>query len=236
MKDHLSYLETGEGGKKRKKGAEKEKYLNDVRWKGTTNTVHWDIKPTKDFIPDMDVVGNFKILQKTSHLTNIHVIDENDYPRKYNCPEALLYDFCPVRLEYYDRRRDYWLEELGKDHAKESGRYKYVKAVVDKKLNMYQEDADLERDMIKLGLKKVGCKENKDGEVKESFDYLLSMQMRSMTMKKLEEIKKEVEKIKAKIDELEGKTSKDLWKEDLVSFRAAYAKFLKTRKEESDCK
>jgi len=240
VKEHLSYLETGdkpEGKKTKKKAEEKKRYLLDVRWKGSPNTAVWDIKPTKDFIPDMDVVGNLKILQSVSPLTNIHVIDENDYPRKYSSPEDLLYDFCPRRLEMYDRRREYWLEEYGKDHAKESYRYIYVKSVVDKKLNMHQEDAKLEADMLKLGLKKMpGGKENKDGEIIETFDYLLSMQMRSMTVRKLEEIKKEVDRIKAKIDELEAKSGKDLWKEDLAAVRVAYEKFLKTRKEEVDSK
>jgi DNA gyrase/topoisomerase IV subunit B len=240
VKEHLAYLETGErpkGSKKKKKKDDKQRYLLDVRWMGTTNTAVWDIKPTKDFIPDMDVADNLKILQTVSPLTNIHVIDEHDYPRKYSCPEDLLTDFCPKRLEFYERRKDYWLGEYEKDLEKESDRYKFVKSVVDKKLNMYQQDDKLEADMLKLGLRKISTgKENKDGEIKESFDYLLSMQMRSMTVKRLEEIKKDVDNIKAKIDELSSKSAKDLWKEDLAAFRAAYAKFLKTRKEETDSK
>lgn len=238
VKEHLAYLETGtlpEGAKKKKKQEEKRSYLLDVRWKGTTNTAKWDIKPAKDFIPDMDVAGNLKILQAVESLTNIYVIDENDYPIKYDSPESLLLDFCPRRLEYYDKRRDYWLEEFAKQHAKESDRYKFVKAVVDKKLNMYQDDDKLEAAMYKLGLRKIqGEKKDAEGNGIESFEYLLSMQMRSMTVKRLEDIKNEVDKIQAKIDDLEAKSAKDLWREDLSKFKVAYAKFLKTRIEESD--
>lgn len=221
MKEHLEYLLTGNPPPKSKK-KKTDRCLIDVKWKGTTNTVHWEIKPTKDFIPDMNVKDNFKILQTTSSLTNMVVLDENDFPRKYTCPEDLLKDFCIMRYTMYTKRKNYWLSTYQKDLQKESNRYKFVKAVIDKKLNMYQEDEDLEQDMIGLKLTKVD----------ETFDYLLSMQMRSMTKKRLEEIQKEIDKIQIKISELKNQTESDLWNDDLDRFLVAYQTFLKTRKEE----
>lgn len=228
MSEHLEYLKSGNPpeGSKKKKG---ERCLADVKWRGTTNTIHWEIRPTKDFIPDMEVVGNFKNMQNTQSLTNMHVLDQNGFPKKYTSAEDLLQDFCKERLRYYEMRREYWLKTYKRDLAKETDRYKYVKAVVDKKLNMHQTDEKLEADMEAMGLRKISDVNEKKAK---SYDYLLSMQMRSMTIKKLEEIKKEVERLKALVKELEGKTSGDLWLEDLETFKVAYAKFLKTRKEE----
>ena len=232
MTEYLEYLLSGTPpeGSKKKKG---DKYLKDVRWKGTTNTIHWDILPTKEFIPDMNVVGNFKNLQNTFSLTNMHVLDSNGYPRNYSSAEELLQDFCKERLRYYELRKKYWLTKYKQDYQKESDRYKYVKAVVDKKLNKHQKDDALEADMKKLGLRKVvgGADEGKE-DSKATYNYLLSMQMRSMTVKRLEEIKKEMISLKKKVDELEEKSESDLWLEDLAIFKTAYKKFLKTRKEE----
>jgi DNA topoisomerase-2 len=237
LKAHIEYLWTGDppAGSKKKKG---DIYLSDAKWKGSVNTVLWEIKPTKDFIPDINVSGNFKCLQTTGSLTNMYVIDENGYPRKYSRPEDLLIDFCKKRMEYYDMRKNYWLEEWEKDLAKETDRYKYVKAVVDyqtskgaKGLNMHQTDEKLEEDMLALGLRKIS-NDKEDSETEGSFNYLLGMQMRSMTIKKMEEIKKEMDKLKAKVADMQNKSASDLWKEDLAIFKVAYAKFLKTRKEE----
>ena len=227
MKEYLEYLLTGQppAGSKKKSS---DKYLADMRWKGTANTAIWEIKPTKDFTPDIETRGNFKNMQNVFSLTNMHVIDENNYPRKYSSPEGLLVDFCAKRLEFYGKRKNYWTREYQKQFDKESDRYKYVKAVIEGKLAMKQEEAKLEASMLKLGLRKAS-----DAKGKVSFDYLLSMQMRSiMSANKLDEIKKEVARVKALLDGMKSKTSKDLWKDDLGLFREAYAKFLTTRREE----
>lgn len=245
MTEHLEYLLSGTPPEKSKK-KKGEKYLRDVKLKGTINAPVWDIKPTKDFIPDMNVTGNFKNMQNTFSLTNIHVIDENNFPRKFASPEELLGEFCPRRLSFYDKRKAYWLKKYKIDVQRETDRYKYVKLVVEKKLNMHQKGEKLELDMKKAGLRKFATKkESKNTEDDEeevdvlaaeatnvSYDYLLSMQMRSMTVERLAKIKEEMEKTQVKLDELENKTSKDLWRGDLERFKVAYAKFLKTRKEE----
>jgi DNA gyrase/topoisomerase IV subunit B len=227
MKEYLEYLYTGQppkGSKKKKT----DRYLTDIRWKGTANTAVWDIKPVKDFIPDMEVVGNFKNMQNVFSLTNMHVIDENNYPRKYSRAEDLLDDFYVKRLEFYEKRKSYWTREYQKQFDKESDRYKYVQAVIEGKLAMKQEDSKLEAAMLKLGLRKAA-----DAKGKTSFDYLLSMQMRSiMSANKLEEIKKEVEKIKTLLNHMKNNSAEELWLEDLEKFDIAYEKFLKTRREE----
>ncbi len=225
MKEWLEYLYTGsppEGSKKKKAD---QTYISDLRWEGSANSPHWEFKPTKEFIPDINVKGNFKNMQTTGVLTNMHVLDENGYPRRYTSPEDILQDFCIVRLRYYGLRRKHQLSLLRKEYVKEQSRSIFVRAVspqLDNTLDLYQDDAEVEAAMIDLGLEKSD----------DSFDYLLSMQIRSMTVKRLEQIEKDILKIKVKIDELEAKTPEELWVSDLDRFDTAWAKYLKTRKEE----
>ena len=222
IKSHLEFLMTGvnTNSKTKKKS---ESYLADFNEYGTINTIHFEIKPKKNFIPDIDTKGNFNILKNKHSLKNIVVLDENGYPRRYSTPENLLYDFCKKRLEFYGIRKKYWLDVYNQQLKKERNRLKFVKSVNEKKLIMNQEDSDVEKDMLELGLQKID----------ESFDYLLSMQMRSMTVKKIEEIKKEIEKIKNKIKELEDKEPEQIWSEELDEFVNAYEIFLKTRNDDT---
>lgn len=213
---------TSKAKKEPKKEVKLEKCLNDEK-RGTCplNEVLWYIQPTADFTPDINVPKNFKILQKKYSLTNMVVIDENDYPRRYDSAEALLHDWCVKRFEYYGLRKSYWMNFYIKELIQEKNRYEFVKAVQEGNLNMQQDDELIESDMIAMGLEKVD----------ESFNYLLSMQMRSMTLRKMNDILEEIEKIQTKLDVITKHTKESLWKEDLASFKVGYAKFLKTRKE-----
>ena len=121
------------------------------------------------------------------------------------------------------------MKKYKKDLEKETDRLKYVSAVVEGELNMHQEDVDLEHDMENMGLRRI---ETTPGRGK-TFDYLLSMQMRSMTTKKMDEIRKEIKEIKAQVVYYKTHTAVELWRSDLVRFRKAYAKFLTTRTEET---
>ena len=63
-------------------------------------------------------------------------------------------------------------------------------------------------------------------KINDSFDYLLSMQARSFTQAKVEELQREIDKLQAKIDDLTSKSEYDLWISDLAEFKAEYAKYL----------
>ena len=104
-----------------------------------------------------------------------------------------------------------------------TNKYIFVKAVVDRDLDMHQPPEPLEADMKALSLKRMGDEEN--------YDYLLNMTMRSMTPKRLTDLKKEKEKWTTIRETLKEKSDEDLWNEDLDRFQVAYKKFLKNRTE-----
>ena len=221
FKSYLEYMKTGvpPAASKKPKG---EKYILDYKEFNTPNTVGFHILPTSDFIPDINVASNFGCLKKKGSLANMVAIDQNDYPQTYECAEDILAAFCPFRLTYYNRRKEYLLGKYQDDRKWASNKYQYVLAVVEERLVMYQkgdEDGRLESDMEELEL------ERKDGNYK----YLLSMEMSSMREKKLESLKKQLDKIDEEIKALSSKSGADLWREDLDNFVVAYNKFLKTR-------
>jgi hypothetical protein len=116
---------------------------------------------------------------------------------------------------------------------------------------MHQKDQALERAMLSLGLVKLvpeskvgvtdfgvdeaegeevesGETEGKEEDPKANFEYLLSMQMRSMTARKLAEIKKELEKIQGLLDDYEASDEATLWERDLQAFEEAHEKHEQT--------
>jgi len=222
LKEWIEYLWSGTPPEKSKKKKAERTFLTEQRWRGTINSVLFEITPTKDFTPDIDVAGNFKILQTTRTLTNMHVIDENNYPRRYKSPQDLIKDFSKMRIVYYKKRKIYNLKTWNQDLIRETGRRKFLIAVRDGTLNINQDEDILEVEMIKKKFVKVD----------DSFDYLLDMKIRTMTPKRLAQVEKDIQAIKDKITDLENTTESDLWRADLDKFDAAWIKFQKTRKEE----
>jgi len=245
LKIYIEYLESGNTpeGKSEKSWPKLEtKCITDYRAYNTGNTVYFMIKPAKGWNPDIDT--NLKLLTKTYKFTNMVTLDSNNYPTRHATVEDILSQWCTKRLKYYHLRYKYLLDSLAKELKKAQNKYIFVKAVIKKELDMYQEDEDLEKDIEKLGIEKME-KEKKDKndneekdkkkdkkeenykkEIKYDYSYLLRMQMRSMTVKKLEEIKKEADIIQSKIDELKTKTAADLWENDLDNFEKAYHKYI----------
>ena len=69
---------------------------------------------------------------------------------------------------------------------------------------------------------------NEDSNIEDrsvSYGYLLNMQIRTLTEKRLEALRKEYNEKMAAYDTLNGKTEKDLWMEDLAEFQKSYEKF-----------
>ena len=202
------------------------RFITSLKEYNTANTVHYMFKPAKDFLPDMDTPKNFKILQSKQSLENMVAVDENDYPYRFERAEDILRCFCHQRLKFYQKRKDYFLEKWKKDLVKDQNRYRFVKAVgIDRKLDLhsYADDSSLESAMETAW---------KFDKVDGTFDYLLGMQVRSLTRKKAEELQKSINKLKKQIQDLEKKSLAALWEDDLDKFEAAYKKFLRTRKEE----
>ena len=226
FRDWLEYLESGTVPKDKKWAKSDGKWLKNFKNYGTTNTVHFMIQPAKNFIPDMTVPKNLKIMQTSKSFKNMVAIDERGYPYRFKKPEEILLCFCHRRLKVYAQRKEYLLKMWQKDLCRASNRYRFVKAVgIDRKLDLhsFETDEELYQTMIDTW---------EFDKVDDSFDYLLNMQVRSFTKKKAADLANEKSKARAKLVDLKAKTAKDLWREDLEKFKVAYKKFLRTRCEE----
>ncbi len=208
-----------------KKWPKKDKRITGYDNYCTANTVSYVITPTKYFTPDENTAGNLKSYMINSFsLNNMVAITEKNYPKKFSSAEEILEYFCPVRLNYYVKRKSYMMNVLKTNLTKTSNKYRFVKGNIDKELNIHQTDEDLDQYLEKKNFDRVKTKTDERG-----YDYLLSMQFRSMTVRRLEELEKERNGLEEKIKVLEPKGPKRLWREDLAKFKKEYPIFVKSR-------
>jgi DNA topoisomerase-2 len=232
IKDYLMFLRDGVypetektkrkpqtklSSQKKKKG---EKRITDFVIDGNPNCATFEFEPLGEFEPD--ITTNFKILISTGSLKNMVMLDEHNYPRRYDRVEDILNDFCKFRLNFYERRKAYWLEVWKEELLIKQNKRKFIKMVSDSEINIKQEDEELRRLLEEYKFKKVG----------ESFNYLLDMSIRSLTLKHVERLRKEIIEMKTRIEEYNKKTPTDLWLEEMDDFTIEYEKFIQRREDD----
>ena len=101
---------------------------------------------------------------------------------------------------------------------------------------MEREDDDIYEQLETRGYIKFpkDSKNLDDEDCELTYDYLLNMMIRTLTKKKIEELKKLHDNKETEYKELEQKTEFDLWKEDIEEFKKVYAKSMKEFKKEMD--
>jgi long-subunit acyl-CoA synthetase (AMP-forming) len=94
---------------------------------------------------------------------------------------------------------------------------------------LQKEDEEIDALLIERNYPKFGSGNNDDNEDIDTFsyEYLLNMKIKSLTKKKIEELKKLHENKLAVYNELLLKSEKDLWKDDLNKFLDIYKKKIK---------
>jgi DNA topoisomerase II len=153
-----------------------------------------------------------KLLTDKIKLTNMHAFDSSCVIKKYDSPNAILNEFVGVRLELYDKRREFMLNAL-KD------RLPYHENVVRFIRQQCEEIPvpDLRRKTLEQ------CDELLDTEkferIKGTFDYLMDLPIKSLTLKNAQKHENDLNELKEKIAELEGKTGQSLWIEDLEKLK-----------------
>jgi DNA topoisomerase-2 len=229
----MEYLETGNAPEGKTWKKRKVQAIHEYRKHVGFNSINVRFRPTKDFSPDIDTAGNFNILKTKGSYSNMWAIDENNYPHKFSTPEEILRAFCKKRAWHYELRYDNMMKVLEEDKKKTYNQYRFVKAIVEKQLDItVPENDELLDELLSSetwNFDRIYNKRESEVGALAGFAYLLNIKIQSITKTKFEELFQEYEKYEQKIEELSQKTPKDLWREDLANLRVTYSKFLKTR-------
>lgn len=175
-----------------------------------TDKILFNIKTTREFTRKID--SNERKLYETLHLVKslpevLCCIDESNRVKEYNSIYEILDDFITLRLKYYQKRKDWLVDDLKQKLTKLASKYYFVKGVVDGTIIVSKRKKD---DVVKQ-LEKI----DKICKIDGSYDYLLAMQISSLTVEKMEELKKLIEEGKEEYKTVKSTTIQDMWLGDL---------------------
>ena len=175
----------------------------------------------KTFIKNGTLEKNLKLV-KPLKLTNMHLFNEYGKIKKYESYGAILNNFAKVRLELYQKRKDYLLDKWRKEMDILKWKLKFVEAVIADEIIVHKKST---KQLIEL-LEKLKYPQFLFGEKKSpSYDYLTTITVGKLCTDEVKKLREQIKNKKEDIQILEGKTPSDIWEEELDEFMEAYEKW-----------
>jgi len=156
-------------------------------------------------LSDDDILNKFKLIKKVSE--NYTVMSEENKIKVFNNIYEVIEAYIKIKLEYLNKRKDYQLSKLNEEIRYDLSKYTFIKNIVENKLIINKrKKIDIEKDLESI--------ENiikKD----DSFDYLLNMNILSLTEERMNKLLEDIKIKKFDLDKLKETDIKDIWKDEI---------------------
>jgi len=228
-----------------------EKQIADYKNYSTPDKVNYVIKESEDGIVCDE--NNLK-LHTGIRTSNMVLFSEQGGLKKYSSTDEIIDSYCRIRYEYYIKRKAYILNNLEHDIKFLGNKKRFLEEVRDGIIKLFEENKgnrqsrktiDIVKELEEKGYDK-DTKDNEenddeDEEEKEEqvkkrtghgYEYLLRLQISSITAEKINKIKNDIANCISQRDELSATSEKDLWIRELDEFESVYEKYVVRLEEE----
>lgn len=158
-----------------------------------------------------DLDKKLKIIRKIN-LTNLHAYTDKGNIQKFKNIDEIILNYYTVRLDGYYKRKEYLLN-IYKHHLDLiSYKVKFIKEIIGKTIKINnRKKSDIENSLEKKDYPKMG----RNLEDEKSYDYLLSMNLYSLTKEKIDELEKQEKDKQTLYNNLKKTSPEELWKSEL---------------------
>jgi DNA topoisomerase-2 len=170
-------------------------------------------------IHDNGINGIEKLLKltTTNSSNNMHMFDANEKLKLYKNAKDIIDDYYPVRLSYYQKRKDFIVEAIKKEMIYLSNRVKYIQENLDNTIDLRNK----KKEEISRILKE---KEYDIIDDDKDYKYLVKMPMDSVCSENIERLNSLYKSKKDELAKIENQTIEDSWLEDLNNLEIQYTK------------
>jgi DNA topoisomerase-2 len=175
------------------------------------NKVLFEIKTTRDFTKKNDnnlkLLQIFKLIKPISEIYNC--IDQYNRICEFKSIEEILDAFIKIRLHYYDIRKNYLLTELRDKLILLTSKYIFVKNICEDQIIINKKSkADIIKQIEAFP---------RISKIDDSYEYLLKMQLSSLTKEMMEKLAEEILKYKNEFNNIKSTDIKTMWLNDLTN-------------------
>lgn len=193
----------------------------------TESKIKFTIKFHKNELDDLlidkdkfETKFNLKDTRNTS-MTNMHLYNSSGRITKYDSIDEIFNEFYIIRLAYYEKRKEYLLKKYKDELDIYKSKVKFIEEFINGTMKLINEDDEIINEYLEDN------NYPKFEHLNNNYDYLINMQIRSLTKRKIIELNKLYDSKLAEYNSLDNKTSKILWKEDLDNFIKVYNEDIK---------
>jgi DNA topoisomerase-2 len=182
---------------------EEKKVITSYRDKSENDKFLFEVSiPSRDLktMSDEQLLTKLKLVKTVTE--NYTVINENNKIIVYDSVKDLLTHYIRIKLEYLQKRKEESCLKLEEEIRFDYSKYLFIKMIVDEELIINKrKKADIEKD-----LEKVEKIVSKDG-----YDYLLNMNILSLTSERMKKLQESIKQNKSNLDELIKTSIEDIW-------------------------
>jgi DNA topoisomerase-2 len=187
-------------------------YLESIDlFKKISHTNSGDVIDITIELSNASVIVNPDILKLTSTFktSNMHLFDAEQKIKRYDTPVDILKEFYTLRLVYYQKRREYMLNQLQKELGMISSKVKFIKMVRNNELDIRQ-DTQVVVSFLK---------HHKFCQVDGKYEYLLNMSMRMLTEDNIRRLMNQEQQKREELNDVEHSTPKHMWLAELNTLK-----------------
>lgn len=222
-------------------------WIKDYADNSTEARVHFTVTLSDNSLKAALATGlmeKFK-LYKNIGVQNMVAFDHEGRIRRYANVEEMLMEYYHVRLQLYQRRKDWMVADLEHQHDRLSNQARFVQMIINREISVSNKKrAVLVDELKKLNFTSFPTKkqavvageseasleddapEEADKHNDHGYDYLLGMAIWSLTEERVEKLLRDRGLKEEELTTLLKLSAKDLWKSDLDEFEIEWNKLL----------
>jgi DNA topoisomerase-2 len=221
--NYISFLEELVDGSTDKDGKKIPSSIKDILNISTEVNVNITVTLPKGKLEELEhivdsvtgVNGLEKLLKLTTTIstTNMHLFDAKFQLHKYTTVEEIIESFYHVRMQTYQKRKDYLLNNMQSILKELSNRAKYIQGMLDGTIDLRRKkNQEVDELLMNMGFDMID----------HSYHYLRKMQTDSVTEENVAKIMKERKDTEMELQLLWNTTLNQLWETDLNAFEKQY--------------
>jgi len=157
----------------------------------------------------------------------MHLFDSEDKLKKYNTIPEIIDDYYVKRLEMYEIRKTYLINELKRELMVLTNKTKYIKEILEGTIDLRKKTKEVINNM----LREKGYDEIKEGD---EYKYLTKMPMDSVTEENIKKLLEDHAKMTKELEELESMSKENMWLKELNELNQEYLLFKEEKKRMMD--